>query len=85
MTHAVTVQGQPLAAGTYGLHMIPGQDEWTVVFSKFFAALIFYLLCWLPWGLFLIALRDPRAKNFTPETFMDLRFVKEVMSELEKK
>lgn len=34
VTHAVKVQGQPLAAGTYGLHMIPGQDEWTVIFSK---------------------------------------------------
>jgi Protein of unknown function (DUF2911) len=30
----VKVQGQPLAAGKYGLHMIPGQDEWTIIFSK---------------------------------------------------
>ena len=30
----VTVDGQPLPAGTYGLHMIPKQDEWTVIFSK---------------------------------------------------
>ena len=34
VTHDVKVQGQPLAAGTYGLHMIPGKDEWTIVFSK---------------------------------------------------
>jgi len=34
VTHEVKVQGQSLPAGTYGLHMIPGQDEWTVVFSK---------------------------------------------------
>jgi hypothetical protein len=34
VSHDVKVQGQPLAAGTYGLHMIPGQDEWTVIFSK---------------------------------------------------
>jgi len=33
-THAVRVQGQKLPAGTYGLHFIPGQDEWTVIFSK---------------------------------------------------
>jgi hypothetical protein len=33
-THDVKVQGKTLAAGTYGLHMIPGQDEWTVIFSK---------------------------------------------------
>jgi Protein of unknown function (DUF2911) len=34
VTHDVLVQGQKLPAGTYGLHMIPGQDEWTVIFSK---------------------------------------------------
>jgi len=31
---AVSVEGKPLPKGTYGLHMIPGQDEWTVIFSK---------------------------------------------------
>jgi hypothetical protein len=30
----VVVQGKPLPAGQYGLHMIPGQDEWTIIFSK---------------------------------------------------
>ena len=30
----VTIEGQQLAAGTYGLHMIPNADEWTVIFSK---------------------------------------------------
>ena len=30
----VTVQGQPLDKGTYGLHMIPAEDQWTVIFSK---------------------------------------------------
>jgi hypothetical protein len=33
-THDVEIQGQPLPAGTYGLHFIPGKEEWTVVFSK---------------------------------------------------
>ncbi len=33
-SHDVKVQGQPLPAGSYGLHFIPGQDEWTVIFSK---------------------------------------------------
>ena len=33
-TDDVTVEGKPLAAGTYGLHMIPSQDQWTVAFSK---------------------------------------------------
>jgi hypothetical protein len=30
----VTIEGQALDKGTYGLHMIPGQDQWTVIFSK---------------------------------------------------
>jgi Protein of unknown function (DUF2911)/Tetratricopeptide repeat len=34
----VTIEGKPLAAGTYGLHMIPGQDEWTVIFSNMHTA-----------------------------------------------
>ncbi len=30
----VNVEGKPLAKGIYGLHMIPGESEWTVIFSK---------------------------------------------------
>jgi Protein of unknown function (DUF2911) len=30
----VLVNGQRLPAGKYGLHMIPGEKEWTVIFSK---------------------------------------------------
>jgi len=33
-TDPVTIEGQNLDKGTYGLHMIPGQDQWTVIFSK---------------------------------------------------
>jgi hypothetical protein len=33
-TDPVTINGQPLAAGAYGLHMIPGADSWIVIFSK---------------------------------------------------
>ncbi len=29
----VEVEGKPLKAGTYGLHMIPGPEDWTVIFS----------------------------------------------------
>ena len=29
----VTVQGEKLAAGTYGLFTIPGEDEWTFIFN----------------------------------------------------
>ncbi len=30
----VAVEGKPLPQGTYGLHMIPGKDTWTVIFSR---------------------------------------------------
>src|SRR5437016_3901215 len=31
---AVSVEGKPLAKGIYGLHMVPGENEWVVAFSK---------------------------------------------------
>lgn len=34
VTDDVMVNGQPLAAGTYSLHSIPGKDEWTIIFNK---------------------------------------------------
>jgi len=34
VSHDVKIEGQPLPAGSYGLFMIPGPDEWTVIFSK---------------------------------------------------
>ncbi len=34
----VTIEGQPLPAGTYGLHMIPNEDQWTIIFSKMHTA-----------------------------------------------
>jgi Protein of unknown function (DUF2911) len=30
----VSIEGKPLAKGTYGLHMIPNPDSWTIIFSK---------------------------------------------------
>ncbi len=30
----VTIEGKALPQGTYGLHMIPGENEWVVIFSK---------------------------------------------------
>lgn len=29
----VKIEGEDLAAGTYGLHMLPGKDEWQIIFS----------------------------------------------------
>jgi pimeloyl-ACP methyl ester carboxylesterase len=33
-SHDVTVEGQPLAAGTYTLFTVPGEKEWTIVFNR---------------------------------------------------
>ncbi len=33
-TDPVTIEGQSLDKGTYGVHMIPGENQWTVIFSK---------------------------------------------------
>lgn len=30
----VTIEGQPLAAGRYGLHMIPGAERWDIIFNS---------------------------------------------------
>lgn len=37
-TDPVTIEGQPLAKGAYGLHMIPNEDSWTVIFSNNFTS-----------------------------------------------
>jgi tetratricopeptide (TPR) repeat protein len=33
-TDPVIIEGKALPRGIYGLHMIPGESEWTVIFSK---------------------------------------------------
>ena len=34
VSNDVQIEGKSLPAGRYGLHMIPGQEEWTIIFSK---------------------------------------------------
>ncbi|MGQ0552427.1 MAG: DUF2911 domain-containing protein [Planctomycetota bacterium] len=34
LSHDATIEGQPLAAGTYGVHMIPRAESVTVIFSR---------------------------------------------------
>lgn len=34
VSHDVKIEGQALPAGSYGLHMIAGPEEWTLIFSK---------------------------------------------------
>ncbi len=33
-SHPVEIEGKSIKAGTYGLHMIPGEQEWTIIFSN---------------------------------------------------
>src|SRR5215468_11893480 len=34
VTDDVLINGQPLKAGSYSLHTVPGKDEWTVIFNN---------------------------------------------------
>ncbi len=34
ISHDVKIEGQDLPAGTYGLFMLAGKEEWTIIFSK---------------------------------------------------
>ena len=34
ITDDVLVNGQPLKAGSYSMHTIPGKDEWTIIFNN---------------------------------------------------
>ena len=34
VTHPIKIEGQALPAGRYGLHMLAGEKQWTVIFSK---------------------------------------------------
>jgi hypothetical protein len=50
--------------GTIEVMLTAPVDEITVVLSKFLAALVFYLFLWIPWGLFLVALRVEGGQPF---------------------
>jgi hypothetical protein len=34
VSHDVLIEGKPLAAGSYGLHALPGESDWTLIFSN---------------------------------------------------
>jgi ABC-type transport system involved in multi-copper enzyme maturation permease subunit len=50
--------------GTLEVLLTAPVNEWSVVVSKFLAALRFFLLLWYPWGLYLIALRIEGREEF---------------------
>jgi ABC-2 type transport system permease protein len=50
--------------GTLEVLLTAPLDETSIVLSKFFGALIFFLLMWIPWGLFLVALRIEGGRAF---------------------
>jgi ABC-type transport system involved in multi-copper enzyme maturation permease subunit len=50
--------------GTIEVLLTAPISETTVVVSKFLAGLIYYLFLWMPWGLFLIALRVEGGREF---------------------
>lgn len=37
-SHDVEIEGKALKAGTYGIHMIPGTEQWTIIFSNISSA-----------------------------------------------
>jgi hypothetical protein len=50
--------------GTMEVLLTAPLDETSVVVSKFLASLIFFLVLWVPWGLFLVALRIQGGEPF---------------------
>jgi ABC-type transport system involved in multi-copper enzyme maturation permease subunit len=51
-------------SGTLEVLLTAPVNEWSVVLSKYFAALRFFLLLWYPWGLYLVALRVEGGEAF---------------------
>src|SRR5207253_8241291 len=50
--------------GTLEVLLTAPVSETTTVISKFLAALIFFMVIWIPWGLFLVALRVEGGQPF---------------------
>jgi tetratricopeptide (TPR) repeat protein len=62
-TDPVSIEGQPLAKGIYGLHFIPGEKSWTAIFSKNSTS----------WGSFTYdKLEDALRVTITPQTIAPL-------------
>lgn len=38
ITHSAMIEGKELKAGKYGFHIIPSENEWTIIFNKVYTA-----------------------------------------------
>lgn len=61
--------------GTLEVLLTAPVGEFQIVLSKFFAGLIYYLFLWLPWALFLIALRVEGGREFDYRPLMSFGLV----------
>lgn len=50
--------------GTLEVLLTAPINEWSIVFGKFIACWVFYMMTWLPWWLFLVALRYMGGEEF---------------------
>lgn len=62
-------------SGTLEVLLTAPLEETSVVLSKFFAVYIFFLLLWIPWGLFLLALRVEGGEPFDYRPVLSLYVV----------
>lgn len=64
VTDDVLINGQTLAAGSYGFHTIPGEEEWVIIFSKNSEA----------WGSYFYDETDDALRIIVPVSEMDSRY-----------
>ena len=64
VTDDVLINGEPLEAGTYGMHTIPGEEEWVVIFSNFTEA----------WGSFFYDESEDALRITVPAEKMDSKY-----------
>ncbi len=60
----VLINGEPLAAGTYGFHTIPGEEEWIIIFSTNSTS----------WGSFFYDESEDALRITVPVSEMDSRY-----------
>ncbi|RNC85640.1 MAG: DUF2911 domain-containing protein [Balneola sp.] len=64
VTDDVLINGEELKAGTYGMHTIPGEEEWVIIFSNFNEA----------WGSFFYDESEDALRITVPAEEMDSKY-----------